>query len=171
MDRETLKVHLIQSGINSNQLESILDNVDKYNLYDEFTDIGTRPPKDRVGYVYAKIKTKQRELTNQTNTLSPTQQHKNITANYIDKSMLPHVRVAMDVSNKQLDSGEGYEFPCAIKAFCIEYMLKCIEILVNADDVYATGNRSIEKLVDSFLKESKKDSQMNQMGETIVVMK
>lgn len=154
MDRETLKAQLAQTGISSNQLSAILDNVDKYDLYDEFADIGKRDLKSRVGYIYSKIRTKQQEQS-RNKTSTPKLQPKNITATHINNTMLPHVRVAMDVSNKPLETGEGYEFPCAIKAFCIEYMLKCIEILVNADDVYTNGNKSIEKLIDKFLKESK----------------
>lgn len=144
MNKETLIKTLLEANCPPNQIEWIINKVEEEDLYYELKDLESRPKGIRLGYAYSKIKTH-----------SYVQEKRKYIVKHIKNKMMPHIMTILNASNKPLDSSDTYEFPCGIKAFCIEYMLKSIEILSNIEGVYRNNNASIESLVDDFLKKSK----------------
>lgn len=156
MDRETLKNILLQKNYPLDKVDTLLDEADKYDLYKELKANEIKS----VGQVIAKVKEKQQEQARQANEETMIKQRREEIAAHIKKEMLPHVRTAIGTSNKPLQEKENYEFPCAIKAFCIEYMLKSIYVMTKAQEAYTDikkAHSTIDEIVKVFIASAKRE--------------
>lgn len=156
MNRETLKKILLQNNYPQDKIDVLLDEVDKYELYKELEIDGIKS----VGQIIAKVREKQQEQVRLDNEASLIKQRREEIAQHIKKEMLPHVKTAIGTSNKPLQEKENYEFPCAIKAFCIEYMLKSIYVMIKAQEAYTDikkAHATIDEIVKVFIASAKRE--------------
>ena len=162
MTREDVLNLYAGTSISEDELEGLLDSVEKYSMWGIFngaTKLATIEERDNyllttVKNAVATTTLKRVEVENKKYNIGLQK-----IDNYIKTEILPHVDSIREDSNRPIRSYNEYASKCMLKAFAIEYLLKTICIMsdIPRDEVknFSPESYNTEQKMRSLMKDTK----------------
>ena len=162
MTREDVLNLYAGTSISEDELEGLLDSVEKYSMlgiFNDATKLATIEERDSYLLTTVKNAVATRTLKRVETENKKYDQGLEKIDNYIKTEIIPHVESIREDSNREVKSYHEYSSKCMLKAFAIEYMLKTICIMVDTprDEVknFSPKSYNTEQKMRSLMKDTK----------------